>query len=329
MIDLSQTRACHDVRFDPARTGAEIVAAAKVITERSGDVHHEDMYYRNGYLVEAGRASEHLERGLVIAQNLDLAYLDPTAKYSSVTLAHHDLPDAGAVIRPQNATLENTVGSLKEFGADLQRELDAVPAQAAHRERALAEHRSPRGADGSVKPIQLDVTDTRQAIKFDRPITGRELMASVKACSVPDRLNHSQYYEAAGPDGSGFVVGQSSGHPDHTLVVVPTSGEGYIDPERTYAGVLVANHHLVVPGQHRLAVPASVDGQSRAVGEFADRLDRSVRTQIMASRALDRGSNLARGSDTGRPGAGDGSITQTYDYAQRPSGTRLGDNGRS
>ncbi|MFF0340618.1 hypothetical protein [Kribbella sp. NPDC004875] len=312
MLDLSDTNAWHVVHFDPPATGAQIVAAAKATTERSGDVHHEEAAYYNGWVVEVGRASEHLERGVVVAQDLARPYLDPEESYDSVVLAHHHLWDAGSTIRPANANIQNVVGSLKEFGADLQRHVGSG-----------ADQNLGQNQERTVQPVVLSETATRQAVQFERPTTGRELITSIKACCVPESMYGTQYYEAANPDGSQIVAGQSSGLAHKSLVVIPIGGEGYIDPDATYTGAIVANHHLAVPWQHRFPVRSTVEDEFQSVGEFAARLDRSVRQQNLASLALDR--SPARGSGPDRSGSNDPELG-AFDRPQRTPGTRLGDN---
>jgi hypothetical protein len=304
MIDINDSNAKHTVHFDPPLTGAQIMAAARAVTERSGDVHHEKKVYDDGWRYEVGRASEHLERGTVIAADRATPLLHAEETYESAVLVHYYLPDAGQVRRTQNATIENIVRSLETFGEDLERQ-------------AHADAEAGRGQDrGSQEAaVVVEGSANGQSVQFDRPVTGRELMAAVRA-SCKDEGYGTKYYESAQDGGSRYVVGQTSGLAYKSLVVAPDGGDGSIDPQRTYTAATVATHALAEPGQRQYPTRHTPQDEAEAVGEFAQSLQQNLRQQYAAAVGLDRG-HIARVTEADLSDPGTVTLTQTYDYTQR------------
>ncbi|GAA1552270.1 hypothetical protein GCM10009804_06590 [Kribbella hippodromi] len=318
MIDLSDSNAWHKVTLNPPLTGAQLIAASKAVSGKSGDEHHQTDEHHNRPLSIVGRASEYLERNVVIApvpdspdQAPDSPYLDPQQTYNEVLAVHYYLPDAGPVIRPQGASLENVVRSLEEFGDDLQREAAVAAGLDAERERG-------------VRPVQLSMSATRVPVTFDREATGRDVIAAVQASCPTDDMYGTKYYEAATSDGtnSGVVVGQSSGLEQHSLVVVPTDGSGFIDPDRGYDEVIVAKHHNPVPWQMRFPAIPGPEQKAAAVGEFAKQLDRNVRRGQQLADAGRKALNPTRSANarqsTSDGSRGDGPGGPAHDHTRRP-----------
>ncbi|MFF0271135.1 hypothetical protein [Kribbella sp. NPDC004536] len=304
MIDISGSIAKHTVTFDDEFTGQQILDAVKAACERSGDEYHEDMRYDDGYVVTAGRAAIQLHRSLAVVADKVTPYLEPTKGYSSVALIHHELSEERR-IEVRDFSAEMAVDALHEFEQDLKQELRTQTA--VDQDRARDRHAA----------VVIDVSAERVAVRFDRPATGRDLMAAVEA-TCTDTDYGTKYYEAAVNGGSQYVVGQSSGLQHKSLVVVPDSGvgDGLIDLDEVYRGATVANHQLPVNGQVYPSRPELQD-EVDVVNQFAEKLKQNVSQLQAAAVGLDRG---ARGQGTVRTGsAGE---AERRSGAERP-GTNL------
>jgi hypothetical protein len=144
--------------------------------------------------------------------------------------------------------------------------------------------------------VALDITDSvaKKTVKFDREITGSELIAAVKAtCAARGKDFHEdKRYD----DGWLHVVGQAGRSSKDGLLVTADKENPYIEPDKSYSSAVVLRHGSASQGT-RTMERVTVEDEVQSVLDFAEDLDRTVRFGPEANAGLSRGP--ARGAESG------------------------------
>lgn len=122
--------------------------------------------------------------------------------------------------------------------------------------------------------IDISESVAKNTVKFDRAISGEDLIAAVRAAcgNAPERFHQEKTYD----DGYRYVVGQTSHAPDENLLVTPDKTNAYIEPDKTYESAVVIRHDRPSRGSRTLA-RENVDRDIKAVLDFSERLEQAVR----------------------------------------------------
>ncbi|MEV5754066.1 hypothetical protein AB0L00_40160 [Actinoallomurus sp. NPDC052308] len=85
---------------------------------------------------------------------------------------------------------------------------------------------------------------TSVTVRLTRPTTGAKIMEAVQA--IAEQSNRGFYYRHDWEDGDVYYIGQTSQHPEHCLLVIPTRDEEFVRPDSEYDRVIVTGRNKAV-----------------------------------------------------------------------------------
>ncbi|MEV0288091.1 MULTISPECIES: hypothetical protein [unclassified Kribbella] len=166
--------------------------------------------------------------------------------------------------------------------------------------------------------IDLSESVAMKTVKFDRPVTGQELIDAVRATCESENGRADEFGSRRGggfheekkyDDGYLYVVGRSSSTPYKNLLVTPDKDSAYIKPGETYASAVVVRHDHAAQG-HQTLGRFSVDDEIDSVLEFSEQLAHTVRHGRHLGGEMardprgpgvdDRGEQVVRAEDTAK-----------------------------
>ncbi|WP_328998783.1 hypothetical protein OHA18_30575 [Kribbella sp. NBC_00709] len=164
-----------------------------------------------------------------------------------------------------------------------------------------------------MKPIDLSASRAQQAIEFNPPVRGRDLIAAVK--SSTGWSDETETY--AEIQGNAHFVGQVStfSASRNLAVLVPAGDEGYtgIEPDKVYENAVVARYHLSDRAYNAVREPRGADADAVAL------LARLVQREAQENHAIAVGLDRDRTSGGAWVGpALTGSDGQRPDHRQGP-----------